>query len=85
MKARLADEWAVFLLAVQFLTRLPLPADVGWTPERMAATPRWHPFVGVLIGLICAAVYMLATRVFPPTIAALLSTAAGLLATSCFH
>ncbi len=85
MKARLADEWAVLLLAVQFLTRLPLPADVGWTPERMAATPRWHPFVGVLIGLVCAAVYMLAAHVFPPTIAALLSTAAGLLATGCFH
>ena len=51
----------------------------------MAATPRWHPFVGVLIGLICAAVYMLAARVFPPTIAALLSTAAGLLATGCLH
>jgi adenosylcobinamide-GDP ribazoletransferase len=85
MRARLADERAVFLLALQFLTRLPLPADVGWTPERMAATPRWHPAVGVLIGLFCAAVFVVAAKVFPPAVAAILSTAAGLLATGCFH
>jgi len=85
MRARLADEWAVFLLALQFLTRLPLPADVGWTPERMAATPRWHPGVGILIGLICATVFGVAAQVFPPAIAAILSTVAGLLATGCFH
>lgn len=85
MRTRIADEWAVFLLALQFLTRVPLPADVGWTPARMAASPRWHPGVGVLIGLFCAAVFAVAARVFPPGIAAILSTAAGLLATGCFH
>jgi len=85
MRARLADEWAVFLLALQFLTRLPLPADVGWTPERMTATPRWHPGVGILIGFFCAAIFAVAAQVFPPVIAGILSTAAGLLSTGCFH
>jgi adenosylcobinamide-GDP ribazoletransferase len=85
MKARLAAEWHVFLLAVQFLTRLPLPADVGFTPARLASSPRYYPAVGALVGAIAAAVYALAASVFTPLLAALISTAAGLLATGCFH
>lgn len=85
MRARLAEEGAVFLLALQFLTRLPLPADLGYTPERFAATPRWHPGVGALIGALAGLAYALSASVYPPALAALLSTAAGLLLTGCFH
>jgi len=75
----------VFLLALQFLTRLPLPADVGYSPARMAATPRWHPGVGVLVGALAGLVYALTVPVLAPLLAALVSTAAGLLLTGCFH
>ncbi len=85
MRARIAGEWAVFLLALQFLTRLPLPADVGYTPARMAATPRWHPAVGALVGALAGLVFWLAAQVFPPTLAALVATATGLLITGAFH
>ncbi len=85
MRERLADEVAVFLLAVQFLTRLPLPAELGYSPARMAATPRWHPGVGVLVGALTGLVFWLAAHVWPPALAALISTAAGLLLTGAFH
>lgn len=85
MRARLAGEWAVFLLAVQFLTRLPLPRDIGYTPARLAAAVRWHPAVGALVGGFAAGVYWLAAQIWDPLLAALVSTAAGLLATGCFH
>lgn len=85
MRARAAEEWAVFLLAVQFLTRLPLPADVGYSAARMAATPRWHPGVGVLVGALAGLIYALTAPVLTPLLAALVSTAAGLLLTGCFH
>lgn len=85
MRARLAQEWAAFLLAAQFLTRLPLARDVGFTPARLAASPRYYPAVGVLVGAIAAAAYALAALAFPPTLAALASTAAGLLVTGCLH
>jgi adenosylcobinamide-GDP ribazoletransferase len=85
MRAWLRDEWAVFLLAVQFLTRLPLPADVGWSPSRMAATPRWHPGVGLVVGAASGAVYLAASLVWPPVIAAIAATAAGVVLTGAFH
>lgn len=85
MKQRLVEEGAILALAVQFLTRLPLPFDPGFTPERLAATPRWYPVVGLLVGAIVALAFWLSALVFPPTLAALLSTAVGLLVTGCFH
>jgi adenosylcobinamide-GDP ribazoletransferase len=85
MRARLADEIAILLLAVQFLTRLPVPGAGLYTPERFAATPRWYPVVGALIGLMTGSVFWLAVQVFPPLLAATLSTAAGILLTGAFH
>jgi adenosylcobinamide-GDP ribazoletransferase len=85
MRAWLREEWAVFMLAVQFLTRLPLPPDVGWSPARMAATPRWHPGVGLLVGAAAGAVYWMASGLWPPLIAALAATAFGVVLTGAFH
>ncbi|WP_111431499.1 adenosylcobinamide-GDP ribazoletransferase [Rhodobacteraceae bacterium DSL-40] len=85
MRARLAEEGAIFLLAVQFLTRLPVRSTRLYSPARLAATPRWHPAVGLIVGAITGLVFVAAAHVFPPALAALLSTAAGLMTTGCFH
>lgn len=84
MRDRIAGEWTVFLLAVQFLTRLPVGAP-DWTPERMEATPRWYPAVGLIVGALCALAFWLASLVFPPVVAVILSTGVGLLTTGAFH
>lgn len=84
LAARARNEAAVFLLALQFLTRLPVPAR-GYTPARLAATPRWLPAVGALIGGLVALAWLAAAAVFPPVLAVLLATAFGLLLTGCFH
>lgn len=76
---------ASFLLAVQFLTRLPVRSARIHTPERMAASVRYHPLVGALIGGACAAVFAGANAVLPPLPAILLAIAAGLLVTGAFH
>ena len=49
------DELAKLALAIQFLTRLPLPARIGYTPDRLAASPAYYPLVGLIIGGLCAA------------------------------
>ncbi len=78
------ERWARFRLAVQFLTRLPVGSP-DWSPERAIATPRWYPAVGVLVGAIAALVWWLAALVFPPALAAILSTVAGILVTGALH
>ncbi|MFN3642665.1 MAG: adenosylcobinamide-GDP ribazoletransferase [Gemmobacter sp.] len=85
LAARLAEERAVFLLAVQFLTRLPV-RDAGlWSPGRMAAIPRYFPAVGALTGTLMAAVFWLAALALPPVLAAIVTVALGLVLTGAFH
>ena len=76
-------EWPVFLLAVQFLTRLPVTVD--YTPERLEATPRWYPAVGVLVGAMVAVIWWGSSLMFPPVVAAVICTAASVLITGAFH
>lgn len=79
------NEGAVFLLAVQFLTRLPIGSAQIYTPERMAASVRYYPLVGALVGSFSALVFYQATFVFPAPVAILFAIAAGLLITGAFH
>jgi len=41
-----------FLIAVQFLTRLPLKFDLDWQDKKVAKSLLWYPLVGTLIGLM---------------------------------
>ena len=68
----------------RFLTRLPV-GGAGYTPARMAAATGYLPAAGVLIGLFAAAVFLAAHRLFPPTVALLLATAATCLLTGALH
>ncbi|MEL7454687.1 MAG: adenosylcobinamide-GDP ribazoletransferase [Pseudomonadota bacterium] len=78
-------EVASFLLAVQFLTRVPVQTTMLYTPERMAASVGYYPIVGVLVGGVSALVFFAADAIFAKTIAVLLAIAAGLLITGAFH
>lgn len=85
LRAAVAHEVRLFLIALQFLTRLPVPRDLPWRDEWMHASARHFPLVGAVVGLIAVAVLGAALLVFPPTVAAGLSLAATLLATGAFH
>ena len=81
---RFRHEAAAFLLALRFLTRLPL-GDAGYTPARMAAATGYLPAAGVLIGLFAATVFLAAHWLVPPGVALLLATAATCLLTGALH
>ncbi len=85
MKQFAINELAIFALAVQFLTRIPVPVGDAYTPARLAAAPRYYPLVGALIGIMCAAVYTVAVAVLTQPVAVLLALATGLLVTGAFH
>lgn len=82
---RWREEWAVFLLTVQFLTRLPVRDPGLWSEARMAAIPRHFPAVGVLVGALMSVVWAAASLLWSPVLAALLTVAFGLLLTGAFH
>ncbi len=88
MKA-LVHELRLLLLALQFLTRVPIRgrlADwVGWQPEWLNQSARYLPLVGALIGAIGALVLMTAVQRWPMPVAVGLAMAATLLLTGAFH
>ncbi|HEU0187142.1 MAG TPA: adenosylcobinamide-GDP ribazoletransferase [Gallionellaceae bacterium] len=75
----------LLLTAVQFFTRLPMPAWVGHSPAQLDQSARYFPAIGILVGACCAVVLWLATLALPPTLAVALSMLAGIMLTGAFH
>ncbi len=75
----------LFFTALQFFTRLPIPAWVGFDPAWLNQASRYFPLVGVVVAAITAGVYALTAWFLPAPVAVLLSTAAGIYATGAFH
>ena len=78
-------EWILLLVAVQFLTRLPVPPFKHYDPQWLHQSSRHFPAVGLLVGLLCAGVFWLSSLLFTPLVAAVLSTAFGIKLTGAFH
>lgn len=75
----------LFFTALGFFTRLPVPAWVPWSPERLNHAARYFPLVGWIVGGIAAASWLAFAQLFPPTVAVLLSMAVTIRATGAFH
>jgi adenosylcobinamide-GDP ribazoletransferase len=75
----------LFFIALQFFTRLPIPRWVGFEPHWLNHASRYFPAVGIVVGAIAAAVYVLADWAWPHAVAVLLSTIAGIYVTGAFH
>ena len=78
-------ERELFLTALAFLTRIPIPATTPYSPEHMNASARYFPLCGVLIGASGALIYFLAEQIWPTGIAIALSMIATILLTGSFH
>jgi adenosylcobinamide-GDP ribazoletransferase len=76
----------LLLLAVQFYTRLPVPAWVGYSDELLNKATVYFPLVGWLVGGVAAGTFMGANFLFRNTeLALLLSMVASILLTGAFH
>lgn len=78
-------ELRLFLTAVQFLTRLPVPALKGFAPEWITASARYYPLVGQIVGAVSALAFVLAARAWGGAVPAVLAVAVGVLVTGAFH
>ena len=80
----LAQDAPDFALAIQFLTRLPVP-EVEFSEAAAKRSVGWYPLVGLLVGAVTAGVFCLAALVVPQVMAALIAAAAGLMLTGALH
>jgi len=75
-----------FLIALTFLTRLPLPApNVEVTSEEFTRSYRYYPLVGLVIGLILWLLAKTLALYFPPLVLGALLLSAELMLTGGLH
>ncbi|MGO9513814.1 MAG: adenosylcobinamide-GDP ribazoletransferase [Steroidobacteraceae bacterium] len=75
----------LFLVATQFLTRLPMPALAGFQSSWLPQSTRYFPLVGVLVGVINVGIWWLLAHWLPAAVSVGLMLAASLLMTGAFH
>ncbi|UXI02885.1 adenosylcobinamide-GDP ribazoletransferase [Photobacterium sp. TY1-4] len=78
-------QWQIFLVALAFFTRIPIPAKTPYSSERLNQANRYFGAVGIVVGGIAAAVYLVAQWAFTPPIAVGLAIVVTLLLTGAFH
>jgi adenosylcobinamide-GDP ribazoletransferase len=75
----------IFLNAVMFYTRIPVPRNLPYSDEMLNSATRWFPFIGWIVGGIGAAAFYGLQFVFPANLAILLSMIATIFITGAFH
>lgn len=74
-QATLRYQMELFLLAVSFFSRLPVPSDLPYSEERMNQAGRYFALVGVILGVLCALVFYFTQLIFPDSVALVLTMA----------
>ena len=85
MPSTIRNEFKTFNLALHFLTRIPTPFDIDYSPERLTDANRYYPLVGAIIGTVAALAFFISSLALPTLIAVIIATAATALLTGAFH
>ena len=83
--AERVSELVVIGTATMFLTRLPVGRHASGDPRVLARAARWFPLVGLLVGGLLAALWLLAQSLLPSSLSVLVVLVAGVLVTGAFH
>jgi adenosylcobinamide-GDP ribazoletransferase len=81
----IARELKIFLTAVRFFTRIPVPRSIGYSENMLNHSMRYFPLMGWIVGGIAALVFYGCTYLFPMPVRIILSMVATLLMTGAFH
>jgi adenosylcobinamide-GDP ribazoletransferase len=74
-----------FLAALKFLTSIPLPGRREMSPEQLGRATAYFPVVGLIIGLVLAALNWLLNFILPPAIVNALLIVILVLVTGALH
>jgi adenosylcobinamide-GDP ribazoletransferase len=75
----------LFLIAVQFLTRLPVPRDLKTNEEELGRSAMFFPLVGMLVGCGGALLHVGLLHLLPPSTCVLLVLVYASFITNAFH
>ncbi|THF63153.1 adenosylcobinamide-GDP ribazoletransferase [Pseudothauera nasutitermitis] len=75
----------LFLTALGYFTRIPVPAWVPWSTQRLNHAARYFPLVGWVVGGVGAAAWLGFAQVLPASLAVILSMAVTIRFTGAFH
>lgn len=78
-------EWRRLLLAVGFFTRIPVPNFTDFAEEELNHAAKYFPLVGILVGLVAAVAFYVASLLLPQSLAVIVSMAASIYLTGAFH
>jgi len=78
-------EVQIFLTAVMFYTRIPVPSWVNHDADYLNKATKYFPLIGWIVALIASLVFVGANYLFNPSIAIIISMAASVLLTGAFH
>ncbi|MBB1470409.1 MULTISPECIES: adenosylcobinamide-GDP ribazoletransferase [unclassified Pseudoalteromonas] len=84
-EANKVTQWQLLLLAISFLTRLPVQLRFNVSGAHLNQASRYFALVGLLLGGLLALSYGVFQLLLPASISVLLMMAAGLLLTGAFH
>jgi adenosylcobinamide-GDP ribazoletransferase len=85
MMPTMKNEIQLFFTALTYFTRLPCGAWGKHSEQDLNHAAKYFPLVGVVVGSVAAAVFVLASWMLPVALAVLLSMVATLLLTGAFH
>lgn len=80
-----ATRWLRFVLAVTFLTRLPLPIRGEVSPADLRASMGWYPLIGLGLGAAGWGIFLGGSEWLPATVAAALTVILLELVTGALH
>jgi len=82
---RVGEELCIMLTAFGYFSRLPMPSKLAFSQARLAASGRYVPVVGLVVGVVGAAIYWLALQRFAAPLAVAMSMVTTLLLTGALH
>jgi adenosylcobinamide-GDP ribazoletransferase len=81
----IAREATLVVVALQFLTRLPVPRLAKFDPKWLDSASGYFPLAGLIVGAISAVTLWASHVVLPGALPAILAISAGIAATGAFH
>ena len=79
------EQIRIFLTAVMFYTRIPVPKNVDHSPDYINKASRYFPLIGWIVGGISFMVFALMQPILGIELAVLFSLLAGIVTTGGFH